>query len=67
MVIQKRLPGGNVNFTRNWADYENGFGDLSGEFWYGLKKIHQTTWSSVSIWRGRPMEGHSPGPTRHSE
>ena len=43
MVIQKRLPGGSVNFTRNWADYENGFGDLSGEFWYGLKKIHQLT------------------------
>ena len=43
MVIQRRLPGGNVNFTRNWADYENGFGDLSGEFWYGLKNIHHLT------------------------
>ena len=21
MLIQRRLPGGNVNFTRNWADY----------------------------------------------
>ena len=45
MVIQRRLrlPGRNINFTRNWADYENGFGDLSGEFWYGLKNIHQLT------------------------
>ena len=45
MVIQRRLrlPGGNINFTRNWADYENGFGDLSGEFWYGLKNIHHLT------------------------
>ena len=43
MVIQRRLPGGNVNFTRNWADYENGFGNLSGEFWYGLKNIHHLT------------------------
>ena len=43
MVIQRRLPGGNVSFTRNWADYENGFGDLGGEFWYGLKNIHHLT------------------------
>ena len=45
MVIQRRLrlPGRNINFTRNWADYENGFGDLSGEFWYGLKNIHHLT------------------------
>ena len=43
MVIQRRLPGGNINFTRNWADYENGFGNLSGEFWYGLKNIHHLT------------------------
>ena len=50
MVIQRRLPGGNVNFTRNWADYENGFGDLSGEFWYGLKNIrHLTTRDDVEL------------------
>ena len=39
-MIQRRLPNGTVNFTRNWADYENGFGDLNGEFWYGLRNIH---------------------------
>ena len=42
-MIQRRLPNGTVNFTRNWADYENGFGDLNGEFWYGLRNIHALT------------------------
>ena len=32
-----------VNFTRNWADYEKGFGDLDGEFWIGLKNIYELT------------------------
>ena len=43
IVIQRRLPNGQENFVRNWADYENGFGDLNGEFWYGLKDIHTLT------------------------
>ena len=43
MVIQRRLPNGTVNFTRNWREYENGFGDLNGEFWYGLRNIHHLT------------------------
>ena len=43
IVIQRRLPTANVNFTRNWEDYENGFGDLDGEFWLGLKTIHELT------------------------
>ena len=46
MVIQRRVSNGNngtVNFTRNWTDYENGFGDLEGEFWYGLRNIHYLT------------------------
>ena len=43
MIIQRRLPNGTVNFTRNWNAYENGFGDLEGEFWYGLRNIHYLT------------------------
>ena len=43
MVIQRRVPGGTVNFTRDWQDYENGFGDLNGEFWYGLRNLHCLT------------------------
>ena len=34
---------GTVDFYRNWADYLKGFGDLNGEFWLGLNKIHRLT------------------------
>ena len=32
-----------VNFNRTWTDYEQGFGDLNTEFWYGLRNIHCLT------------------------
>ena len=32
-----------MDFFRGWSDYEEGFGDLEGEFWYGLKNIHCLT------------------------
>ena len=34
---------GTVDFYRNWTDYVQGFGDLEGEFWYGLENIHCLT------------------------
>ncbi len=43
LVIQRRVTGGTENFNRGWTDYENGFGDLSEELWYGLKNIHCLT------------------------
>ena len=43
-VIQRRNASlGRVNFVRDWNDYENGFGDLDGEFWIGLKNIYELT------------------------
>ena len=44
IVIQRRKDG-SVNFDRPWADYVKGFGDLNGEFWYGLKAINCLTTS----------------------
>ena len=42
LVIQRRI-NGSVDFYRNWTDYVHGFGDLEGEFWYGLENIHCLT------------------------
>ena len=42
LVIQRRFDG-TVPFNRTLAEYENGFGDLSSEFWYGLKTIRCLT------------------------
>ncbi|XP_039265587.2 fibrinogen-like protein A [Styela clava] len=42
IVIQKRYDG-SVDFYRNWEAYVQGFGNKDGEFWLGLKTIHQIT------------------------
>ena len=49
-VFQKRLDG-SVEFYLNWTRYERGFGNLSGEFWLGLDKIHHLTSDNNTVLR----------------
>ncbi|KFB47742.1 AGAP012539-PA-like protein [Anopheles sinensis] len=42
LVFQYRYDG-KENFFRNWTDYRDGFGNLNGEFWFGLEHLHKMT------------------------
>lgn len=50
-TVFQRRQNGNVDFYRGWHDYRNGFGDLNGNFWLGLDKIHRLTKSGQNVLR----------------
>ena len=41
-MVQRRQDG-SEDFNRTWVEYEDGFGKLTGEFWYGLRALHCLT------------------------
>jgi len=43
IVIQRRDFRYSTNFHRGWTEYEDGFGSLHSEFWFGLGAIHCLT------------------------
>ncbi len=47
-VFQRRKDG-SVDFYRDWMDYARGFGNVTGEFWLGLRKLHRITSLSAAV------------------
>ena len=43
IVIQRNKKDSQLNFNKNWTDYEEGFGNLNKEFSCGLKELHCMT------------------------
>ncbi|XP_045184613.2 fibroleukin-like [Mercenaria mercenaria] len=38
-TVFQRRQNGETDFYRNWTEYKNGFGDLTGEFWLGNEHL----------------------------
>ena len=43
IVIQRNRKSSQLSFIKNWREYEEGFGDLSKDFWAGLEMMHILT------------------------
>ena len=40
IVVQRRV-NATTNFRRNWEEYRQGFGDLTGNYWIGLDNLNE--------------------------
>ena len=49
-TVLVRQRNGSFGFNRSWKDNVNGFGDLNGEHWLGLEKVHWLT-KTISLLR----------------
>ncbi|XP_051858689.1 angiopoietin-4-like [Drosophila albomicans] len=47
MIIQRRI-NGKQDFDKKWQEYVDGFGELDGDFWFGLEKLHLVTSSMAT-------------------
>ena len=40
LFLTQRRNSSVVDFYRGWSEYQNGFGDVRGNFWAGLNIVH---------------------------
>ena len=64
IVVQRNRAGSTTNFNRNRTEYERGFGDLTGDFWYGLQELQCLTQTRGS-WEMRIDYQHRNGTTSY--
>lgn len=63
-VIQNRAS--ESDFFLEWADYKNGFGELSGNFWLGNDKIHLITQTPHELYIALEAPGGETGNAKYA-
>ena len=48
ILIHQLVSTSSITFQRPWVDYKLGFGDPTGNYWFGNEKVHQLT--SMENW-----------------
>ena len=43
ILVQRKVTGGSVSFTQNWAEYRDGFGSaaVNDNYWLGLEHVYR--------------------------